>query len=110
MVVCPRTGRAWPDEHRSVLRDCHRCGGLIDIRKESWHEDGGRPVHPHECPPQVAAPVIVTPTIKGGVIRLTGKQMIEAIDARRDLVHEAAMELARQRQTNDQEEPDESPH
>lgn len=97
MVVCPRTGRAWPDEYRSALRTCSLCQGLIDVRHEAWRDHGGRPMHSRDCPPQRSVSTSSAPAPATSAVRLTGKEMIAAWEGRLNRVHEAAMALAEKR-------------
>lgn len=91
MITCPRTGRTWPPEHLTSLRDCVKCGGKIDIRHEAWlgGPNGNNPEHISPCPPARAMPVTSgapAPTPKAS---LTGAEMLVEMGKYRDHVHEA---------------------
>lgn len=54
-IVCPLTGRQFARARMSDLKTCSSCGGLIDIREESWLDmiDIGAKHWPDACPERV---------------------------------------------------------
>lgn len=91
MIICPRTGREWPDEYSgSHLRHCIRCEGVIDTRHEGWRgdPDDRNPFHPNECPPQAAVVKGASNPTVSKPMKMTGKQILESMKDYRDDVHE----------------------
>lgn len=83
-IICPVTGRTWPNGYQIALKLCSACGGWIDIRHEAWR-DG--PFHAPACPtrPGAAAPV-------AEAAALAPRVKAETTDPRpRDEVHDAVM-------------------
>lgn len=82
MIVCPRTGRTWPDEYSGPhLRTCVLCRGIIDIRREAWsaEDSGANARHPDgKCPPEkvVTAEVVQVVPAKPEQEKLTGRQIL----------------------------------
>jgi hypothetical protein len=95
-ICCPVTRRRWPAVKRTELLACRLCGGLIDLRVEAYL-DGPGPMHlSGGCPERVPEPAPPTPVAQAPAVpRMSGREMLDAIDSRRDRVHEAALNRTR---------------